>query len=272
MVASIFTNLSSTGIGLAFVIGSVVFSLLGLFIFKKTSEKEHIKKSSESFVALISIIAILYAVLLAFIVVVAWENYDSAGNNVDDEANMIASCFRDADVLQDTVKGRMLQKDFMIYDSLIYTREWKTMQVPELNDQGKPSRAAKEIKPVLKNIYQLFKEYKGLNTKDDFVYQEIFHSFNKMQELRRARLFNCNKEIPNILWMVILAGTIITLIFTFFFHFENFFTKAVFTSLIAIMMALTMFLIYFLNHPYNSKSVTAEPYEKVHNMANQVGK
>lgn len=260
MLISIITDLSSSGIGLIFVIGSVVFSLLGLFIFKKTTEKEHIKRSSESFVALVSIIAILYAVLLAFIVVVAWENYDNSGNNVDDEANSISTVFRDAGLLKDTVKGRSLQKNLLQYDELIATKEWKTMEKGDMY-MGHKIHAAKEIFPVIRSMMKILKEYETEDTKDDAVFSDLLQNYNKMQECRRIRLLNAGKEIPVLLWLVILAGTVITLIFTFFFHFENFLTKAIFTSLIAVMMALTMFLIYYLNHPFNDKGVTPEPFE-----------
>jgi hypothetical protein len=263
MLLSIFSDLSATGSGLIFVIASVVFSLLGLLIFKKITEKEHIKRSSESFVALVSIIAILYAVLLAFIVIVAWEGYDNAGNNVDDEANSISTVFRDAGLLKDTVKARLLQKDLMQYNKLIATKEWHTMQTGDVF-MGHKIKAAKELFPVVRSMMKTLKEYETEDTKDDVVFTDVLQNFNKMQECRRIRLLNAGKEIPVVLWLVILAGTIITLIFTFFFHFENFFTKAIFTSLIAIMMALTMFLIYYLNHPFKDGGVTPEPFEINH--------
>jgi hypothetical protein len=49
------------------------------------------------------------------------------------------------------------------------------------------------------------------------IVSEIFRQLDRMTESRRARLVAAEGAVPNVIWLVLLGGAVVTIAFTFFF-------------------------------------------------------
>src|SRR5947199_9217529 len=67
---------------------------------------------------------VIYAVLLAFIVIVVWEQFTAATENVADEASALATMYRETVALPDPERGK-LRKEVRDYTEAVMGPEWK---------------------------------------------------------------------------------------------------------------------------------------------------
>jgi hypothetical protein len=72
------------------------------------------------------VIGVLYAVLLGFTAIIAWERYSQAQAEVEKEVNELANLFRDAQTFPDDVR-RGLESELRSYARLVVEKEWPVM-------------------------------------------------------------------------------------------------------------------------------------------------
>jgi hypothetical protein len=87
---------------------------------------------------LIAVVGVIYAVTLAFIVIVTWEQFRDARTNVDREAGALRSLYRDSRSLPEPARSRI--GDLVVrYGREVADQEWHAM------DDGGSSRAAFDL-------------------------------------------------------------------------------------------------------------------------------
>src|SRR5512137_2742132 len=74
-----------------------------------------------------STIGVIYAVMLAFVLVIVWQDFDRAQNNTVQEANYFAAIYRDSVGLSEPFKSRYLEANTNYLDAVI-KYEWPKMQ------------------------------------------------------------------------------------------------------------------------------------------------
>ncbi len=219
----------------------VVLGLLGLVLIRNFAYAEHVRNSKDSIIALMNILSILFAVLMAFLVVVVWENYDKNSDNVASEGNYLTNLNRDSKLLGDSnyIKLKPILVDYA-YE--VASHEWKQMA-----DSGKTdSKTWTEINQFSDALNGV-----DLNSrKKEILYDNILKEYNHLIECRRIRSSAASSELPDVLWLTIIAGCVATLIFSYFFYFEKFFLHVLLTAIISFMMGMTLFLIFVLAHPF----------------------
>ena len=87
------------------------------------------QKKSENEIASITahLIGMLYAVLLGFIAVSAWGNFDHSAENAKAEENAIADLYRISGNFPTNIREN-IQKNILEYAKLMPTEEWPAMQ------------------------------------------------------------------------------------------------------------------------------------------------
>ena len=70
-------------------------------------------------------------------------------------------------------------------------------------------------------------------------------------DCRRFRLTAERHGLPPILWIVMIAGATITVLFTYFFTFETLYMQVIMTVLLSIILSLNIVLVKVLGHPYS---------------------
>ena len=78
------------------------------------------------------------------------------------------------------------------------------------------------------------------------------------------RLHASKIGLHGLLWTVLIVGGFLTIIFTYFFGVANIRAQALMTAGLTTMIALTLFLIWSLNHPFSGDfHVYPTPFEEV---------
>src|SRR5262249_48366096 len=68
---------------------------------------------------------------------------------------------------------------------------------------------------------------------------DIFRQLDRLTESRRSRLIAAEGGVPDVIWLVLLGGAVVTIAFTFFFGMESLQGQTVMTALLALLICRT---------------------------------
>jgi hypothetical protein len=74
--------------------------------------------------------------------------------------------------------------------------------------------AGGSAKQALDTIYRMLSIVN--DQRNRAVVAEIFSQLDRMTEARQSRLIAAEGAVPNVIWLVLLAGAVVTIAFTFF--------------------------------------------------------
>jgi hypothetical protein len=96
------------------------------------------------------------------------------------------------------------------------------------------------------------------------LYGESLHCLNSLAQYRRLRIFAGNNTVPPIIWLVLLAGGLMTVLYTYCFGMQNIKAQCLITASLTVTISLILFLIYVLDRPFTGASkVSTEPLRQV---------
>ena len=237
------------------VVGGSLLSSLGLlFLFHRFLPVE--LRSAHNDVAgfTIAIVGVIYAVLLAFIAVSAWESHGKAEEVVQIEANTVGNLYVDSMGLPPEVR-------FPIWRYLReYTRTVVEIEWPSQH-QGRVNLAGWEPLIGLNLALASFKPSDGSTIA---LKSELIRLANDLFQSRRNRLQAASAGIPAVMWAITLSGGALTVIFSFFFGMPDFRIHVVFSGILAISLALVIVLILALDRPFRGDlAISTEGFEEI---------
>jgi hypothetical protein len=196
-------------------------------------------------------LGVVYAVLLTFVVVITWQNFDKSAFNVEMEANYLTDLVRDSGALGQPFKDdvhRLTDE----YAGSVADDEWKMMAKGE---------SSPRTTGIVRQIEALYDGYSPKTETERIFFAESVRKLNELCELRRARLIDAKTGVHPVLWFVLLFGSASTIIFTYFFGSENLTAQIMMTSIISILLALILFTILAFDFPFTGDvSVSPKPF------------
>jgi hypothetical protein len=195
-----FGTLRST---LTWIVPAVAASLLGLYAVRAcVGDSQVLKGSSEAAGNYLQTLGTIYAVLLAFVVFVVWQQFNEARANVEREANELLDLARTAKGLPDEIR-RPLFEEVDRYVGLATGREWDAMATGE---EG----AFEEGARVLDRIWDLLVAYEPCSECHKSLYGEALARFNDLSDTRTVRISSALLRIPLSLRMLLYGGAAMT--------------------------------------------------------------
>ncbi|MBV9750435.1 MAG: DUF4239 domain-containing protein [Acetobacteraceae bacterium] len=195
-----------------------------------------------------AVVGVIYAVLLAFAVIVVWERFDNAESAVAQEAGAAATLYRLADGLG-AEPSTTLRSSLTGYLRAVITEDWPAME------RGGASRA---VTHALGGLYTAVLIDRPSDGRGTAVLTAILQQIDLMTQARRARLVMASGIVPGIVWLVLLGGAVVTIGFTLFFGTENLRAQALMTGALSIMIFSSLLIIVAIDHPF-AGSVKVQP-------------
>jgi Protein of unknown function (DUF4239) len=195
-------------------------------------------------------LGVLYAVLLAFAIIVVWEKFNAAEANVVQEAGAAVTIYRLAPGLGDKA-GTDFRGAITKYLKVAIEDDWPAMGHQEIGG----SRAAQQ---ALNNIYTSLLAVATGEHGGNPVVTEILYQLDQMTQARRARLVAAEGAVPDVLWLVLFGGAVVTIVFTFFFGTQNLRAQTMMTGLLALMIFSELLIIVAIDRPFTG-AVKVEP-------------
>ena len=238
-------------LGALIVIAALAMAVAGLRSVRKRVSHQRLKTHNDIAGAIFSTLGVAYAVLLAFVVIVVWQSFDTARRNVEAEANCLADLYRNADgfpgAFQERVKALSAGYAQMIIDD-----EWKVLA------KGKASPAAQQAFEKLSAAYTA---YEPAGEREKIFFAESVGKLSELSDLRRMRIAESRSGVHPVLWFVLLAGGVVTITFTFFFGSDNHAAQVLMTTLLATLIALILYTILMFDFPFTGDvSIAADAF------------
>jgi hypothetical protein len=200
-----------------------------------------------------SIIGVLYAVLLAFVVIAVWENYNATETAIRNEAKAVGNMAQLSYALPEA-QGEEMRRLLDAYVKEVQQSEWATM------GSGSPSKTTAD---ALANLTQATINMNVGQMRDLALFQEALHLLAGVEDNRNERLDSADGSVPTILWLVLIAGAVMTLGYPAFFGTMNVVAQTLMTATLAALVALILVPAILLDFPFTGEVVlSSAPFDE----------
>ncbi|MFN8635327.1 MAG: DUF4239 domain-containing protein [Chloroflexota bacterium] len=233
---------------LVIIVGSVALALYGVIHVRRRVPLEVQMEQNEVAGFFIAVLGVVYGVLLAFAVIVVWEDYEDARAIAEREANAVADVHRLADVLTEPSR-QQIQTESLAYARVVINEEWPMLE------EGRESVTALR---QLEALWVAVRAYEPKGSREETIYGKLLDELQIVNDERRMRLLASRHGIPRLVWGVLIGGGIMTVLFTYFFGLKSLRAQMAMTALYVASIGFVLFLIVAVDHPF-AGTVRIEP-------------
>lgn len=218
--------------------GSVTLAIGTVWLANTTVHRPGAKKETGSLSSFVTTVALVYGALLGFTVVVAWEQFSSAEENVTSESSTLATMYRQ------TISLAPSEQETMRKLLRVYT----TAAQAEWDRQGRDAASA-TARDAITDMYRVLGSHDPEAAANP-IYAELRDQLNLLASQRNTRVLDFTPRIPGLLWTGLLFGGILLIGMIGFTRLDSRRNHMILSSAIAVLLGLLLFLIYWLDHPF----------------------
>ncbi|MBL6937006.1 MAG: DUF4239 domain-containing protein [Alphaproteobacteria bacterium] len=218
--------------------------MLGLFVFNRFSDARHREKDTETVGLTYAIVAVVFAVLIAVIIVDVWETFARSDEITTAEANQLTGLLLDSAGLPDNERDKV-RADVSRYIDIVTKSEWPSQQRGDLADEV--------FKPgwlVVGRLSTQLAAFEPKTTGENTIKAEMLRTVNNLIKARRTRIIASGVHLPDVVWDMLLIAGVVAVFYTYLFGAHLFAIHLTITGLIAATIALTFTLIVALDYPF----------------------
>src|SRR5436190_16875280 len=188
------------------------------------------------------VLATGFAVLLGFVVFLAFESFDTSRSGAVTEAQIIAEEFETAQLMPPAVRGRF-SGELICYARSVVRQEWPRMEAGTLGNGHNPWGVA---------MFRTLKTVEPRSAAGQAAYSKWLDQRTDRESARADRTHGAEGVIPAPLWIVLLLSAGIIFVFMLFFadSGERAIVQATMMGSVAIVITSTLLLLSFLDNPY----------------------
>jgi hypothetical protein len=190
-------------------------------------------------------VGVVYAVLLALVVIAVWEQYQRARETVETEANAVAEIAWLAHRLPESERHQ-LQEQAQSYAREVVDQEWPLMEQGLDHGRGSPQGW-----DLIDDIRATLQEVEPQTAAEWALYAEGLDQVQRLADARRMRLVQAKEGMPAVLWAVLVFGGVVTVAFTYMFGLRNAWAHRLMVLSLAAVIALALFTIWSLEYPFS---------------------
>lgn len=247
---------------IVYLIIIVIASVVGLLVLRKYIHYSKMEAHNEIAGFIYAVVGVIYAVMLAFVVVTVWEKFSKAEEYVEAEVAHLVNLHRNANAFPDEQK-RIIQSSCIQYaeDNLAY--EWKAM------NEGSHSSIAQQS---YEKIWNVFISYHPSEEYQHDWYALSISELNLLAESRRARICSIQSDIHPFLWFLLIFGAIVTIGFSYLFGTKSQYAHLIMICCLSSSIGLVLLIINAFEHPFHGIiNVSPEEYIKALEIMKRVG-
>jgi hypothetical protein len=194
---------------------------------------------------LYAVVGIVYAVLLALLVIAVWQHYQKANETVESEANAVAEIAWLAHRLPEP-EHHELQEDARSYAQEVVDQEWPRMEQGLEGVQSLP-----EGWDLIDDIRATLQEVEPGTAAEQELYAEGLDQIQRLGDARRMRVVAAKEGLPGILWAVLVFGAVVAVGFTYLFGLGNTWAHRLMVMSLTALIVLVLFTVGAMEHPFS---------------------
>jgi len=236
-------------VGLA-ALGAVLFELVVHQFLSIELRRRH----NDVAAAIFSVVGVTFAVLLAFVAMLAWEGFNKAKAAAYTEAATILDVYN-ASVGLAGPETSQIRDAIIGYLETVVRVEWPAQAEGVVVDRGKA---------YLEKLNALATGLKPSSVADGNLHAQLLQSLARLQDARQQRLLAAETTIPTVVWIVTIVGGALTIAFGSFLGVPNLGMHLAMSAVLAVSGTLVLILIIALSNPFRGDfRVSTLPFDRV---------
>ena len=190
---------------------------------------------------MLGVVAALFGLLFAFIIVIAYQNYSDAQSNVHNEADALAAIVRDSGAFPASERDRV-RSAVGAYVRIVVDEEWPRMR------QGKDSSQALA---AVQAMYTTLQNVQPRSPAATAFYDDAVGQLSNALSARRDRLDDASGGLPWAIGALVLVGSFVIVGYAILIGSRSFWFHAVGAGSIALIVALSLVVLADLIYPFS---------------------
>jgi uncharacterized membrane protein len=237
----------------------VLFGVVLLLIVRRLVPHSVLKPHNDIAGFVFATLGVIYGVILAFVVVDVWEQYDRATEISEQESTEAAALYRDLHLYTNRDEADKALATLRVFTLAVVYEEFPAIKEMRWDSGHIPSQAATAASSQL---WQAILRIVPRNLHEQSLFNEILADMNDIEKLRMQRHLIARTDLPGVVWAVVILGGLITVGFTALFGHENLRGHLLLAVLLAIVVGSAIEVIVSLNFPFIGEvSIRPEGYE-----------
>jgi hypothetical protein len=239
---------------LGLIVGTAAGAAVGvMYMVRSRSQADHFFIEIERGAGIFAFLGTAFAVILAFVVLAAFESFNNAKNGAEEEATSLVQLSRTAGFFpaaeRDAIGGVVI-----CYGRAVIDDEWPAMR------EGERSEV---VQTWVGGIEEGLKGLQPSTPAQEAAFLKLLDQQDQRTDARRERISEANRSLPAPVWFFLCMGALITVGFALFFadRRESFVVQGSLIAAIAALVVSGLLLVWFLDHPYEDSSGSIKPDE-----------
>lgn len=238
------------------VLTSMTVAVLGLYAERELVTHDPRWITNEVVGGYLQTLGTIYAVLLAFVVFVVWNQFNTTRGFVEEEANELMDLSRTARGFGGDLPTRM-HRHIERYVAAVLDGEWKAMASdcdPHPHDGA----------AILDDLWRELHRVELTSRCEEAMYSEVLGRLNDLSDARAERIAASRLRIPLALWVLLQFGAVITVASMYLFTVESFRAHCLITASLAGVISHVLYVIRDLDNCFSGAwRVPKAPFEEV---------
>jgi len=226
--------------------GTCITSLLGLVVFRAFAPPGTLQRTSSEIGNYLQTLGGIYAVLLAFIVVIVWNQFNEARALIEREASALVDLHRTASGLPAATRTE-IQDGLREYVDAVLDEEWRAMHT---GNEAVIERVGHRLDAVWLAVHRC----RPADACQQTVYGEVLSHFNELADLRTSRLSAARARVPTAMRILLYTGAVLVTCSIYLVYIPQLWLHAVITAALAGAVAHILYLIVDLDDAFEGDS------------------
>ncbi len=229
--------------GVLIVAGVATLAIGAMLLVRRGAPEGSYFQDGDRAAGVFGVLATGFAVLVGFVIFLAFDSYDTARSGAETEARIVTQQFETAQFLPTGVR-RQLSGELVCYARSVVHGEWPRMASGTLGDEINPWGAA---------MFRTMQAVEPKLASEQTAYDTWFGQRSDRESGRADRVHGAEGVIPRPLWIVLFLSAALIFVFMLLFadSAERAFVQATMMGAVAIVVSSSMLLLWFLDHPFH---------------------
>jgi hypothetical protein len=232
-------------VGVIVIAVVVAVSLLALLLVRRFVPATRLAQHTEVAGYIYAVIGVLYAVILAQVVVAAWEEYRDARGAAAAEASSVLNLARLAQLWPGENRVAV-EAALAAYAQHVIGVEWPDMGG---NDYDSATHT-----PLMHQLWQVVNAAGLASIPGNPTYPAALEQLDQLDDARRTRVLLAEDGLPTTMAITLLLGAVVTFGFSFLFAVDNGWVHGLMTASLGTLIALLLLLVFELETPFTGVS------------------
>ncbi|MGD9621412.1 MAG: hypothetical protein AB7G47_14090 [Mycolicibacterium sp.] len=233
------------------LVGALVIAVVTVWLGNRVLAADTGPEHNAALSPYVTVVGLVYGALLGFTVVVGWQAFLSAEVNVADEAATLTTMYRQT-VAMPQPEQSQIREQLREYAEAAQDPRWGK------HDFEHTSPAARA---ALTEMYRIVGNPNSTAANSP-ISQQFLERLTELAADRSTRILDSRARIPSLLWASLIFGGLVLIALTAFLRLQNSRGHMVLTGAVAVLLALLLYLVFVLDHPFGPLGVTSQAFAR----------